>query len=199
MYRNLRVSRCIHMNISNARNSRLAAVVAAHDGAVNELMGRFALSLRERGKWVRGVMMTSQWRAPGLCVPALFDLDSGATYPLPATPARRREMPEVLAVMQRIVSEGADLVVLPRFSADEADGMGFAAEIFLLAAAGVPFLTTVAPVRTAAWQAFAGGGVLLPPSLSALVAWAERQWEGDGARAPGHQGCSVGATRATPH
>lgn len=84
---------------------------------------------------------------------------------------------EMLALFRRIVCEGADLVLMNRFSVAEAEGQGVTAEMMLLAQDGIPLLTVVERAQFPAWQAFAGdAGLVLPPSMERLNNWIFSVW-----------------------
>lgn len=163
--------------------ARLAAIVLDQPGGVDDLLASFALSLRDRGWCVRGVVQSSMRSMSGNMYPAVVDLDSGHLHPLyyydqgRSSAGNETGMFEMLALFRRIVCEGADLVLMNRFSVAEAEGQGVTAEMMLLAQDGIPLLTVVERAQFPAWQAFAGdAGLVLPPSMERLNNWIFSVW-----------------------
>ena len=166
------------MNISNTPPS-VAAILTDHPLALHDTLVSFAQALCERGRGVRGILATSRRLANGGDVPALVDLDSRRTY-LPASQqaATRDDTAALRALLRDIARRGADLALIPRFTAAEAAGHGYAATLDALIASGTPILTTVGSPHYAAWQAFTNNRfVLLPPSLDALFSWIDSVWQ----------------------
>ncbi|WP_434515741.1 DUF2478 domain-containing protein [Dechloromonas sp. ARDL1] len=146
-------------------------------------MASFALSLRERGWWVRGILSTTAWRPSGNVCPAFIDLDSCKSYTQInyQSDSSASELldakSELAGHMREIVRDGADLAIFHRFSSSEAAGKGVAAELFLLMTSGIPLLTTIRPEQYDAWRSFTRNQfVLLPPSLESLFSWIEGVW-----------------------
>lgn len=171
------------MDITNTSHFPVAAIAADSAPAVEDLLASFALSLRERGWWVRGILATTAWQANGNVCPAFIDLDTcrsytPAQYPANANvPGVRGERCELVSHMKDIVRDGADLAIFHRFSSLEAAGKGVAAELFLLMASGIPLLTTIRPEQYDAWRSFTRNRfALLPPSLDSLFSWIEGVW-----------------------
>jgi hypothetical protein len=70
------------------------------------------------------------------------------------------------------LADGAQLVVINKFGAQEASGSGLRAEMGEVAMAGVPLLTAVGGRFLPEWQHFTGGGgTLLEPKLEDILAW----------------------------
>lgn len=171
------------MDITNSSPFSVAAITADSAPAVEDLLASFALSLRDRGWWVRGILATTAWQPSGNVCPAFIDLDSCHSYTPdqyqanPNTPGGRDEQSALAGHMKDIVRDGADLAIFPRFSSSEAAGKGVAAELFLLMASGIPLLTTVRPQQYDAWRSFTGNRfVLLPPALDSMFSWIEGVW-----------------------
>jgi hypothetical protein len=161
----------------------LAAVVEKDSGGIDDLLSGFALSLRSRGRWVRGLVQTTASTPSGNTYIAVVDLDTGSQFPVGQSlfdclPHNNRNcMPEAVDVLKRIVCDGADLVLINRFSDEEAAGRGFMAEMLLLANEEVPLLTVVPERYLTAWQTFAGGAaVILQPNLQSLYGWIFQAW-----------------------
>lgn len=183
------------MYIANSLPPPCVAVIFADTApAADDVMASFALSLRDRGWWVRGILSTTMWQPNGSTLPAFVDLDTCNAYApgefqadCPAQESRDKQS-QIITHMKEIVCEGADLAIFPRFTAAEAAGKGVAAELYLLMASGIPLLTSVRQEQFEAWKAFTRNHfVLLPPSLEQMFSWVERVWQ------ERHEAATVGA------
>lgn len=155
-----------------------AAIVHAYHASVDGLLADFAFGLKKRGWRVRGVVQQSH--GEGKAHTVLVDLDDGFAFPLfqklGAGSASCSVDPGGVAaasiVLRRALHEGADLAIVNRFGALEANGGGFAAEMLALMSEGRPLLTVVADAYLRDWRWFTGGcGSELPASLPALEDW----------------------------
>ena len=162
-------------------NTRSAAVMHGDGVDVDRLLTDFALSLKERGWRVRGLVQSNSECGDG-CARSmtLVDVDGNERYAIsqnlgPGSVSCCIDaggVAEACVVLRRALAEGADLVVANRFGGLEAAGGGFAAELLALMAEGVPLLTVVADKHLEAWRHFTGDtSVLLPPRREALEAW----------------------------
>ena len=71
------------------------------------------------------------------------------------------------------IGRGADLIVVGKFSKQEAAGHGVRDEIAEALMAGIPTLAAMRARHRAAWEDFAGPDwVALPPEVEPVVAWA---------------------------
>jgi hypothetical protein len=156
-----------------------AAIVHAHHDETDRLLADFALSLRERGWKVCGVVQ-QQCGGGGKENIQRIDLDSGASFPLcqrlgSGSTSCSLDAGGVAAAsvaLRRALQDGADLAIANRFGALEASGSGFAAEMLALMSENRPLLTVVNDDYLLDWRWFTGGGAVeLPPSLPALEAW----------------------------
>jgi hypothetical protein len=76
------------------------------------------------------------------------------------------------AAVRDDIAAGCDLVVLSKFGRLEADGGGLRDAFAAALEAGVPVLTSVSPVYTDKWQAFATPlFTVLPPDADRVDAW----------------------------
>ncbi|HET6605774.1 MAG TPA: DUF2478 domain-containing protein [Rhodopila sp.] len=74
--------------------------------------------------------------------------------------------------VRRDIAAGCDVVVLSKFGKLEAAGKGLWGAFTSAAEAGVPILTSVSPSVRAAWENFAGTGVVaLPADGGAIDRW----------------------------
>lgn len=164
----------------------LRAAAILNDGGENAdaLLAAVAEQQRQRGRRVRGLLMTYPDGAEN-CAAAmvLVDIDRGDEYlvsqPRGAQSTGCRADPQGFArasrVFDRALGEAPDLVVCNRFGNLEAEGGGFASELLALMAQGVPVLTAVGPRNLAAWLNFSGGATVLPAERARVDEWLERQ------------------------
>lgn len=157
----------------------IAAIVHRAQGGVDDLIASFALAQIARGRKVRGLVQET-CTSDDECRITLVDLDDGSCYPITQRLGRHAlscrldlaQMAEASTVMRRIAEQGAELAVFNRFSTQEADGRGFAAEMLDLAVRGIPVLTIIPERHLAAWRKFTGGlGSELEARHTALEAW----------------------------
>lgn len=157
----------------------IAAAVRRDNGGVDDLVAGFALSLIDRGWWVRGLVQEMHDGIHG-GVFSLVDLDNGKSYPITQnlgkfSSACRLDPAGIAAasgVMQRIADEGADLAIFNRFSGLEAEGGGFSAEMLSIMSLEIPTLTIVPERHLTVWRRFTGGlATELEDSRNALENW----------------------------
>lgn len=157
----------------------IAAVVRRDDGGIDDLVAGFAISLINRGWWVRGLVQEMHDADNG-CVISLVDLDHGTLYPITQNLGKFSDacrldpagIAEASGVLRRIANEGADLAVFNRFAGLEAGGHGFCNEMLEIMSQDIPSLTIVPERHLTAWRFFTGGlGIELEASLPALEDW----------------------------
>ena len=74
--------------------------------------------------------------------------------------------------VHRAIAAHADLIVINKFSKQEASGSGLRGELADAITSGIPVLTAVPQKCIEDWRSFAGEfGTLLPPSRSAMDEW----------------------------
>lgn len=165
--------------MSLADSVKIAAVVRRGDDDVDAVVAAFAKSLIERGWRVRGLVQVMQEVAGG-CLVSLVDLANGEIRPITQSLGAHSSsccldpsaIAEASTVMRKIVGEGADLAIFNRFSALEAAGGGFQAEMLALMAEGIPCLVIVPEKHLAVWRDFSGGlASELPVSRESLEHW----------------------------
>lgn len=157
----------------------IAAVILRDNGGIDDLVAGFAISLINRGWWVRGLVQEMHQGREG-CKLSLVSLDDGKLYPIShhfgkhassccLDPAAITEAGEVL---RQIADEGADLAVFNRFSGLEVQGDGFCSEMLNIMSQGIPSLSIVPERHLAAWQYFTGGQAIeLVPDRRSLENW----------------------------
>lgn len=162
-----------------------AAVPAAailHLGTVDvdALLARAVARQRERGRRVRGLLMSYPEPAAGCAGPmVLVDIDTAARYlvsqRMGAGSTSCRADPQGFAqasgALRAALDEAPDLVVTNRFGSLEAEGGGFVAELLELMASGIPVLTAVHQRYLEAWQRFSGGAAVLSAEAATVDAW----------------------------
>lgn len=157
----------------------IAAVILRDNHGIDDLVAGFAISLINRGWWVRGLVQEMHQGRQG-CKLSLVSLDDGKLYPIShhfgkhvssccLDPAGIAEASEAL---RQIADEGADLAVFNRFSGLEVKGGGFASEMLTIMSQDIPSLSIVPERHLATWRHFTGGlAVELVPDRQALESW----------------------------
>jgi hypothetical protein len=175
---------------------RIAALPGEPSVEIQSLMAAFARRLGEAGTRVAGVTQTRVHdAATGRSRIALRDVSSGALSAIsqdlgPGSVACNLdsgELAQACATIERAAAEGVELVVISKFSKQEA-GRGGLADAFRAAiSAKVPVVTAVSPHYLDEWREFAGSlAAFLEPSEDALEDWWRRirAARGERARAP---------------
>lgn len=161
--------------------SRLAAVLyGPHDDA-DSLLSDFAQRLMRDGVRVGGIVQHNvrddSGKKTGMEVVDLTDghaisicqpLGSGAM----ACKLDAAGLAEAAVAVQRAIDAQVDLIVVNKFSKQEASGGGLRDELAQAIISGRPVLTAVPEKCMAEWQTFtANCGTTLPPSPPAIEAW----------------------------
>jgi molybdate transport system ATP-binding protein len=146
---------------------KLAAVIyRSGEDDVDGLLARFAADLIREGHRIGGVVQCNNQGAPS-SQPAmsLVDLMTGRrisiSQALGASSSACKLDPCGLAdaavSVSRAIAEGVELVIVNKFSKQEAGGGGLRAEIADAVVAGLPILTAVSDKCYDDWIAFTGG------------------------------------------
>jgi len=156
--------------------TRIAAVPAEDSARVQSLMQSFADELMQGGVRVGGV---TQIRVAGSGV-MLRDVATGDVYPIsqdlgPGSVACNLDTSELAlacAAIERAAGDGAQLIVISKFSKQEA-GRGGLCDAFRAAmTARVPVIAAVSPHYREEWRAFAGPlAEDVAPEPQALADW----------------------------
>lgn len=161
----------------------VAAVLHGPGEPVDELLAAFAARQRQRGVRVRGLVQDTRQLGGGRKSMELIDLATGHRFAISQDLGRESSSccldPTGIAaaapVLRRAAEQGAELVVVNRFGALEAEHGGFADELLALMADDIPLVTAVAERQLESWLVFSERrGALLAPSLDALESWAAR-------------------------
>ena len=160
---------------------RLAAVLYGPGDDADVLLDDFAQGLLQRGVRVGGIVQRNTrndvGRKSGMDVIDLGngdtisicqDLGSGST----ACKLDAAGLAEAGMAVHRAIATHADLIVINKFSKQEASGSGLRGELADAITSGIPVLTAVPQKCIEDWRSFAGEfGTLLPPSRSAIDEW----------------------------
>ncbi len=158
----------------------IAAIVHAPDDEGSVLLARFALSARDRGYRVKGIIQRLLPNALSHKDSELYDLESRQGYRLfqnlgpgsSSCSVDNAGIAEASAALRKILAEDTDLAVINRFGSLEAENKGFAAEMLFLMSEGIPLLTLVSDQHLNAWRHFTGHvGVELPSESTAIENW----------------------------
>jgi Protein of unknown function (DUF2478) len=173
---------------------KLAAVIyRSGEDDVDRLLADFAVDLIGTGHRIGGIV---QHNADGPCGPRdlmqLVDLSSGRAIPIcqslgnGAMSCRLDAggIAEAAVAITRAIAADVELVVVNKFSKQEAAGGGLRAEIAEAIVAGLPVLTAVPDKYYHAWVAFTGGfGTTLACERDVVEDWwREMSWREGRAR-----------------
>lgn len=159
---------------------RVAAIFDDGGSEVGQLLADFCTRQRSAGRSVLGVVMRYRDQGPDRKrAMILIDIDSGTEYPVSqplgtgagACQLDPRGFADASAVFRDALRRAPEIVVCNRFGGLEAAGGGFADELLVLMASGIPVLTVVSEPYVAAWRTFSGNAPLLPPEPDAWLAW----------------------------
>jgi nucleoside-triphosphatase THEP1 len=162
----------------------IAAVRYSPGDPIDTLMRKAIRVFIERGARLGGVLQDdacAQGDEP--CQMRLEDLATGEHFALSQELGKGSEAcrldPAMLAhaavAIRKAIDEGAELIIVNKFGAQEAAGSGLRQEMGCAVLAGVPLLTTVADRFVDDWLAFTGGSSeLIEPSMENILNW----WEG---------------------
>ncbi|MGJ4931770.1 DUF2478 domain-containing protein [Bradyrhizobium sp. HKCCYLS2038] len=166
---------------SDLKPPRLAAILYGPGDDADVLLDDFAQGLLRRGVRVGGIVQRNTrneiGRKSGMDVIDLGngdtisicqDLGSGST----ACKLDSAGLAEAGMAVHRAIAAHADLIVINKFSKQEASGSGLRDELADAITSGIPVLTAVPQKCIEDWRSFTGNiGTLLQPSRSAMDAW----------------------------
>jgi hypothetical protein len=160
---------------------RLAAVLYRPGDDADTLLADFARDMARRGERIGGLVQRNVEVVSG-GPPAMELVDLMTARAIPISQPRGRNssgcrldpagLAEAAGAVTRAVDDGVALVIVNKFSNQEAAGHGLRGEIAHAVSAGVPLLTSVPRKCLEAWIAFAGGQTTtLPCERGAVDAW----------------------------
>jgi hypothetical protein len=160
---------------------RIAALRADAIEEPQALLEAFAQDLRKRGVAVAGVTQTRVLdAATGRRRIVLRDIVSGALWPIsqdlgPGSVACNLDadgLARACASIESATRAGVDLVVISKFSKQEAERGGLADAFRAAISSGAPIVTAVSPHFLEEWSVFAGHlAHYVEPDLAALIDW----------------------------
>ncbi len=160
--------------------TRIAALPAQDSAHVQALMQAFAEELIQGGLRVGGVTQTRAADASGRSGIMLRDVATGALYPIsqdlgPGSVACNldtSELASACAAVERAARSGADLIIISKFSKQEAARGGLCDAFRAAMAARIPVIAAVSPHYREEWRLFAGPlAEDVAPERGALAAW----------------------------
>lgn len=158
----------------------IAALPAQESERVQGLMRLFAEELAAGGARVAGVTQARLLDPGGKSRIVLRDLQTGAHYPIsqdlgPGSVACNLDAGELAlacGAVERAARAGADLIVISKFSKQEAARGGLCDAFRAAMSARVPVIAAVSPHFRAEWRVFAGPlAEDVAPDRDALAAW----------------------------
>jgi len=159
----------------------IAAILYTPEDNIEALLVRVARTLAERGVRLGGVIQHDIATAINdPCAMELEDLRNGERFSLSQELGSGSEAcrldPAALAhasvAVRAAVDQGAQLVMINKFGAQEANGDGLRDEMGFAVVSGTPLLTAVGRRFLPEWEAFTGGdGSLLEPSFDSVITW----------------------------
>jgi nucleoside-triphosphatase THEP1 len=169
------------MTYSSAEAPRIAAIVYCAEDDVDTLLADFAFGRIAAGDRLGGIVQRNVEDAAGKKIDMqLIDLMTGEAIGISQTLGSgsgscKLDASGLAASAQavtRAVANGAALVVINKFSKQEATGHGLRNEFAEAIVAGRPLLTAVPEKCADAWRAFIGDeGAMLPCHREAIEAW----------------------------
>ena len=159
---------------------RLGVVAYPEGGDVEELLARFAESLRGRGVAVGGLLQRSSREANGRPRMEMVDIASGETVLISqnlggdssACCVDVTGVADASTYLRRAIAARPDLLIINKFSGLEAKGGGLRAEFLDALSSGIPVLTGLSMRNRAAFEEMAeGAGDYLDAADEALADW----------------------------
>jgi molybdate transport system ATP-binding protein len=144
----------------------LAAIVYRPADDADDLLAHFAADLIRRGHRLGGIIQRNTKGESGQRERMeVIDLMTGKAVRLcqdlgkdaAACKLNPAGLAEAATLVTRAIAAGVELVVVNKFSKQEAAGRGLRAEIAEAATAGLPLLTAVSDSCYGAWMSFTGG------------------------------------------
>jgi nucleoside-triphosphatase THEP1 len=161
--------------------SMLGYIHTATRGRPNAILSDVAARLAAQGVRVTGLV---QFRAPQTgahpCDMELMCLPGGQVFSIAQDLGRGASgcrmdigsLETAVAQVEREIAQGAEVLIVNKFGAQESKGHGFSAAIAQALDRGVPVITVVNPLNIEAFLRFADGmATELAPEADAIMAW----------------------------
>ncbi|MDL2201122.1 DUF2478 domain-containing protein [Brucella intermedia] len=165
----------------------LAAIVAAKDVPVDQLLAGAAHRARQAGLRVAGFLQHRETGGEECCRDIEIEhIGTGVTQIISQALGSGSKgcrldpaaLADVAGALQTELDDGADMLILNRFGKGETEGHGFRSIIETAYARQIPVLTVVRETYVEGWNDFAGDcGVLLAPDSKAVLGWCDRVME----------------------
>ncbi|MCK0511834.1 DUF2478 domain-containing protein [Aromatoleum buckelii] len=159
----------------------IAAILYTPADHIEPVLIEAARQLAQQGVRLGGVLQHDiPTTTEDPCGMELEDLSGGERFALSQDLGSGSEAcrldPDALAhaamAVRNALEQGATLVFINKFGAQEACGSGLRAEMAMAVASGVPVVTAVGERFLDEWQRFTGGGsTLLAPDVAAILEW----------------------------
>ncbi len=158
----------------------LGVVSYPEGGNVEDLLARFADSLRGQGVAVGGLLQRSSREANGRPRMEMIDIASGKTSLISQNLGGKSSaccvdltgVADASGTLRRAIAARPDLLIINKFSGLEAKGGGLRAEFLDALASGLPVLTGLSERHRAAFEEMAQGiGKYLEATDQALAEW----------------------------
>jgi nucleoside-triphosphatase THEP1 len=159
---------------------KLGVVAYPEGGDVEDLLARFADSLRGQGVAVGGLLQRSSREANGRPRMEMVDIASGEAILISQNLGGKSSaccvdpagVANASTYLRRAIAARPDLLIINKFSGLEAKGRGLRAEFLDALASGLPVLTGLSLRNRAAFEEMAeGAGDYLDPTGQALQDW----------------------------
>ncbi|MCB4920626.1 DUF2478 domain-containing protein [Brucella intermedia] len=165
----------------------LAAILAAKDVPVDQLLAGAARRARQAGLRVAGFLQHRETGGEECCRDIEIEhIGTGVTQIISQSLGSGSKgcrldpaaLADVAGALQAEIDDGADMLILNRFGKGETEGHGFRSIIETAYARQIPVLTVVRETYVEGWNDFAGDcGVLLAPDSKAVLGWCDRVME----------------------
>lgn len=162
---------------------RIAYTIAPEKGRTDLLLHDLAQTLTQRGyrpcgsvqinsgAWDNGKCDMDVKVLPGGPIIRISQSLGGASKGCRLDPSA---LEQAVAMTERALQNGADLLIVNKFGKHEAEGRGFRMAIAMAAEKGVPVIVGVNRLNLGAFESFSAGmASQVAPSEQALVAWLE--------------------------
>jgi len=162
----------------------LAAILAAKDVPVDQLLASVAHRARQAGLRVAGFLQRRETGGEECCRDIEIEhIGTGVTQIISQALGSGSKgcrldpaaLADVAGALLAELDDGADILILNRFGKGETEGHGFRSIIETAYARRIPVLTVVRETYVEGWNDFAGDcGVLLAPESQAVLGWLDR-------------------------